>query len=210
MTTIESEGTRAFSMRKIAKSLGVSPGALYPYVGSKEKLTEALIDSLFQQVDTKIFEADGWLDAIRAMALQLRSIFLRHGDIAKLTFGRIPMGPNFASVLELMIASVTKEGLPPQLAFYIGDLIGLYVAAAAYEDYLRSDMNEDTPRIQDSVDAFRQFLNSLSPLQYPNIQLAMSKPWNSNLDRFELGLDVLLTGMQRTFSELQLDESSQT
>lgn len=48
MSIIESEGTKAFSMRRVAHSLGVFAGALYPYVGSKEKLTEALIDSLFQ------------------------------------------------------------------------------------------------------------------------------------------------------------------
>lgn len=45
-------------------------------------------------------------------------------------------------VLELRIASLAKEDLPPQLAFYAGDLVGLYVAATAYEDLLRSDIND--------------------------------------------------------------------
>lgn len=188
-------------MRRIGHELNVSAGALYPYIGSKENLTQALIDAMFREVDLKIFETDKWQDALRSMGLELQRIFLKHQDLVSLTLGRIPMGPNFAVVLENVMSTLIKNGLPGRLAFYAGDIIGLYTAAFVYEKYLQQSGTNETPTGEATVNAFRAFLTSLPEEKFPNIHQAALEHWNSEIDRFQLGLDILILGLERTFDK---------
>lgn len=200
---IDSKGLESLSMRYLAKYLGVSAGALYPYVGSKEELTRALIDEAFGEVDLSIFDCTDWQTSLRSMAIEMRNIFLKHRDLVKLTLGRIPMGPNFAHVLEKMIRCLVDSGLPSHLAFYAGDLLGLYISASVYEQYLQAHQEDDTPTVEESVSAFREFLKSLPQSEFPLVHQASSQDWDLSCDRYTLGIDVILSGLNQTFQNYQ-------
>lgn len=201
---VDQEGLGCLSMRRIGRELNVSPGALYPYIESKEKLTQALIDSIFYEVDLNIFESSHWQESLRSMGQELRRIFLKHQDLVSLMLGRIPMGPNFAVVLEKMMASLVKNGIPGYMGFYAGDIIGLYTAAFVYEEYLQKSGERETPTGEQNVNDFRDFLVSLSEKDFPQIHLAARQHGqNKDVDRYQFGLEVLILGLERTFGKIK-------
>jgi AcrR family transcriptional regulator len=199
---VDNEGLQSLSMRRVGKELNVSPGALYPYIESKEKLTQALIDAIFQEVNLEIFNTTKWQQSIRSMGQELRRIFLKHQDLVSLTLGRIPIGPNFAIVLEKMMATLVSNGVPGYLGFYVGDIIGLYTAAFVYEEYLQKSGENQTPTGEQNVSDFRDFLASLPEKEFPNIhRAAVDHNNNKMVDRYEFGLDVLIQGLEATFEK---------
>lgn len=203
---VDKDGLSGLSMRRIGQQLSVSAGALYPYIESKENLTQALIDAMFKEVDLEIFDCDKWQVALRAMGQELQRIFLKHKDLVSLTLGRIPTGPNFALVLEKMMESLSKNGIPVYLGFYAGDIIGLYTAASVYEKYLQQSGINETPTGEANVSAFRAFLTALPEEKFPNIHKATLEPFNTQIDRFQLGLDIVILGLERTFeNQAKLD-----
>lgn len=199
MELVDSRGLNALSMRNIASLLNVSPGALYPYIDSKENLVHLLIDELWKDLDLSVFENQNWQLATREMAIQMRQIFSQHQDLVKLTLGRIPMGANFALVLEGLISRFHKDGLPAFFAFHAGDLIGLYTAAFVYEEYVQK--GTDSPSGEEKVSEFRKFLTELPEQDFPHIHSAVTQPWGEHLDRYTLGLDVIIAGLDATFTK---------
>jgi hypothetical protein len=137
----------------------------------------------------------------------MRDVMNRHRDIARISLGRIPSGPAIARMAEWQFELLKPAGLPDQVIAYVGDLLGLYVGAYAFEESLglASPTGEDLPPEQ-IVGMIRDYLLSLPPERYPHTvaaaDLLMGGPPE---DRFEFGLDVILRGLASYARDAQGD-----
>ena len=81
---------------------------------------------------------------------------------------------------------------------YLGDLLGLYVGAFAFEESLglASPTGEDLPPEQ-IVQMFREYVQSLPADRFPHTRSAVDLLFGGDQDeRFEFGLDVIVRGVQ--------------
>ena len=67
---LRAQGTDQFSMRALARELGVSPMALYHYVPSKEELLDKVRNAVLLKVPTPEITSDSWEAQMRAYALE--------------------------------------------------------------------------------------------------------------------------------------------
>jgi TetR/AcrR family transcriptional regulator, tetracycline repressor protein len=119
-------------------------------------------------------------------------VFRRHPGVAALTLGRVAVTPSMLAMGERILAELRQAGIPDQVAAFVGDLGGLYVAAFAYEQ----DVSPMTGREQDFLGQFTAWLRSLPADSFPNILAVADKlTAGSSDDRFEWGLDVLVRGL---------------
>jgi TetR/AcrR family tetracycline transcriptional repressor len=127
----------------------------------------------------------------------MRRVLTRHRDIARVTLGSIPAGPNTLVVVEWMHALLREAGLPDRVVALVGDLAGLYVGAFAYEESLglASPTGEELPPEQ-VLAMLRDYWSSLPEERFPHTLALLEVLFEGGPDeRFEFGLDVIVRGL---------------
>jgi len=222
LSLIDDGGLEDLTMRRVAERLQASAGALYGHVANKQQLLELLLDRVFEGVVIPAPDPDRWQEQIKDTCRTLRERLRSHGDLARVMFGRIPIGPNFIRLLEQQLGFWDEIGLPAKAAVYLGDLLGLYVAAFAFEESLwgregeRADAARPpgsgaggpaiAPAIEDedsepaSIDSVLErvdgYLSALPADRFPNIAAKRELMLGIGAEeRFELGLEIILQGV---------------
>ncbi|MDA3625462.1 TetR/AcrR family transcriptional regulator C-terminal domain-containing protein [Saccharopolyspora sp. WRP15-2] len=98
------------TMRAIASRLGTrSPMALYRYVGSKDGLTDLMVDEVYGEITVP--PPGDWRTCLREMGLSAWAAVQRHPWFARLAFSRPPLGPNALRLYDSALAAVDELGL---------------------------------------------------------------------------------------------------
>jgi AcrR family transcriptional regulator len=98
------------TMRALAARLGArSPMALYRYVGSKDGLTDLMVDQVYGQVTVP--RGAGWRPALRGLGGTAWDAVQRHPWFARLAFARPPLGPGAIGVYDSALAELEPLGL---------------------------------------------------------------------------------------------------
>jgi AcrR family transcriptional regulator len=203
LAIVDTEGLDALTMRTVAATLRTGAASLYAYVGSKEELIELVVDRVIGEVRFADHpDPSRWVAELKDVAREMRRVFASHGDLARATFGRIPLGENALTGAERMLALVRAGGLSDRIAAQMVDLLSLYVMGIAYEDSLTA-MNPTTPDDQSRfMTEMRTYFASLPSERFPNtVALAEELTAGDREERFEFGLDVLIRGLITVSSE---------
>ena len=134
----------------------------------------------------------------KTVGREMRRVLTSHRDIARVSLGAIPVGPNVLRVVEWMHALLRGAGLPDRVVAFVGDLFGLYGAYSFEESLgLASPTGEDLPPEQ-VVAMLREYWESLPPSLFPHTIALLDHLFEGGPDeRFEFGLDVIVRGSRR-------------
>jgi AcrR family transcriptional regulator len=194
---VDRDGVDALNMRRVADDLDTGPSSLYAHVRNKEELLELIFDRVIGELHLPVPDPTRWQEQLKEFARECRALMKRHNDIAKVTLGRIPMGPNALRWVEWSLGLLRAAGVPDRVAAYTGDLFGLVIGAYAYEESLalRSPTGEDiTP--EEYFAMVRNYWSSLPPDRYPNTVAMVDVLFSGDPDeRFDFFLDILLAGL---------------
>jgi TetR/AcrR family tetracycline transcriptional repressor len=197
LRVVDREGVEGTSMRRIADELGTAPSALYWHVRNKDELLQLVLDRVAAEIELPPLDPEHWQEQLKALARQMRRVLTRHRDIARVTLGAIPVGPNILLVVEWMHALLREAGLPDRSVAFFGDLASLYVGAYAFEESLglASPTGEDLPP-EHVVAMLREYWESLPPARFPHTLALLDNLFEGGPDeRFEFGLDVIVRGL---------------
>ena len=196
---LDAEGLEAVTLRRVAHELGVGAASLYAYVDSKDVLVELMLDHVLGEVElSDLPDARAWQEQIKDVIRRVHATFVAHGDIGRATLGRIPSGPHALHGMETMLAVLRHSDLPDQVVAYAGDLIGLLVGAAAFEDSLFRESGVGFDEMLRFVGEFRRYLESLPADRFPNlVELAgpLTRVSPDQDERFEFMLKVIVDGL---------------
>ncbi|HET9499763.1 MAG TPA: TetR/AcrR family transcriptional regulator C-terminal domain-containing protein [Marmoricola sp.] len=197
---VDAEGVDAVSMRRVAAEFDTGPASLYAYVANKDELLRLVLGRVIDAVELPADEAD-WQQVVRTWAHNARDEFLRHNDLARLTFAHIPTGPKMLEAAELVLGAMIRGGVPAQVAAWAMDITSLYVAADAYEGWLLAQrFADDSGRDPEEVgrEHFERQLQDFAeapPGRYPYVtgNLAALMVGGSD-ERFSFAIDMLIAG----------------
>jgi AcrR family transcriptional regulator len=105
------EGLEAVTMRRLAKSLGVGPMALYTYVPGKAELLDLMLDAVYHELPRAPWSGDGWRERLSAVARDNRALFDAHPWAAAISTGRPPLGPGLMAKYEHELSALEHAGL---------------------------------------------------------------------------------------------------
>lgn len=201
---IDAEGIDALSMRRVAQEFGTGAASLYAYVANKDELMELLVDWVMGEVVDRWHgpepTADNWRELVKDTLRLSRQVLLEHRDLAKAFISRVPFGPNGLHAVELQLSILRAGGLPDEIAAYAGDLLGNYLVIEAIEEQMWRTRFPDVEGadLREKMDEIRDYLQALPVDRFPNlVRLAgpMMNQEGDGLDRFELGLEVIMRGL---------------
>ncbi|GAA2841961.1 TetR/AcrR family transcriptional regulator [Kitasatospora paracochleata] len=119
---LDRDGVQAFSMRKLAAELDVTPMSVYWYVDNKDELLELALDEVLGEIRTPPLDDGDWRGHLHALAHEYRRCFHRHPWAAQLASQFLALGPNALHLSTSAIGAITRSALPPEQA---GAALGL-------------------------------------------------------------------------------------
>lgn len=194
---LDRDGLDGLSMRRVAEELGAGVASLYWHVRNKEALLGLVAERLTAEIDLPAPDPSRWREQLALLAGEMRAIFHRHRDSARITLGRVPVGPDLVRVNEWLFTLLKPAGIPDRVIAYFGDLASLYVGAYTFEESLGLASPTGEDMAPDRILAmFREYLLSLPADRFPNVHRAVEDIVGGDADdRFAFGLEVILRGI---------------
>ena len=194
LRVMESGGTEAFSIRGVAKELGVGPMALYTYFRSKDDLFDAVRNQLLGELPSPA--ADGpWQDQVREVCRNLRLLMLEHPCLAQLLAGRPLSGHETAATAESLLRVLRSAGLDPASAARTHTTLFTFVLGATTWELQMATEQQDPDRSR----RLRATMETLSATEYPTVvELARELAATTGGDeQFDHGLDLVIAGLEQ-------------
>ncbi|GAA4451637.1 TetR/AcrR family transcriptional regulator C-terminal domain-containing protein [Phytohabitans houttuyneae] len=109
----DEHGLAAISMRAVARRMGLTSMALYPYVGTKDDLLDGLVDRLLAGLlpDPAAATA-GWRERLRAIARAARALASAHPGAYPLLMTRPSATPDAMRAVDLIYDALLDAGVP--------------------------------------------------------------------------------------------------
>jgi AcrR family transcriptional regulator len=199
LKVLDREGLSAMSMRRVAQELGTGPSSLYAHVTNLRELEELIFDRVTGELQLPTPDPARWQEQLHDLLFDAIELMRRHPGVARLGFGRIPTRENAMRMSETILGLLHAGGIPKQAAAWAVDTLGLFITAAAYEEYVQLEEGQTEENMRGWFEEFHQYLAALPMEKYPNIVWAspfMAK--GSGDDRLRFGLRLLISGLAAT------------
>lgn len=197
LRVLDADGIGGLSMRRVGEELGAGAASLYWHVRNKEELCQLVFERVSAGVELPEPDSSRWQEQLRAVAGGMRHALASHRDVGRLSLGRIPAGATFAVFTEWLFTLLGPAGIPERVIARLGDLLGLYVGAHAFEESLgvASPTGEEVPP-EEVVAMLRGYLASLPEDRFPRTRAAAGLLFGGGPEaRFAFGIDVILRGL---------------
>lgn len=162
-------GIGDLSMRRLARELELTPGALYWHFADKQALLGAVADRLLTPVRAAGSGAgcgEGWQNRIEELCRRLRDALLSHTDGAELVSASLAAGrsPRIEAVTAALAAAAAEGGLDPEQSELAARSILYYVLGFTVDEQSRrqwdaagasvaaTDLGADGPRARPDRD----------------------------------------------------------
>ncbi len=188
------EGVNGLSMRRLAGELGAGAMSLYHYVASKDELLDAMIDSIYEEIELPPEEID-WQSAIRRRALSARQVLVSHPWAIGLLESRTSPGPANLRHHEAVFACLRRAGFPILMATHANWLLDSYVYGFALQE---ASLPFDTAG-ELSVMITDVYLPQLLPEEFPYLNesaAALVAAGYDPAEEFIFGLDLILSALE--------------
>ncbi|MEN3318488.1 MAG: TetR/AcrR family transcriptional regulator, tetracycline repressor protein [Mycobacterium sp.] len=117
-TLLDSYGIADLTMRRLARELEVSPGALYWHFANKQQLLGAVTDRILEPAADDV--PGGWRDRVAGICVRLRDALLSHTDGAELVSASFAAGQSEAMVR--ILVKLTDAAVDAGVALAQADL----------------------------------------------------------------------------------------
>ncbi len=192
-------GLEALSMRKLGQELGVEAMALYHHFANKDDLVDGMVDLVFTEIELPDSGPD-WRSAMRKRAVSVRDALLRHRWAIGLMESRRAPGPANLRHHDAVIGSLRAGGFDIAMAAHAYSLLDSYIYGFAL-----TKMNLPFQSSEEVGDVAEAMLAPFPAGEYPHLLEILTdhvmQPGYDYGDEFELGLDLILDGLERMRNE---------
>ena len=188
---VDERGADALSMRSLAQRLGSGTATLYRHFANRSELVAMMVDRMLGEagLDADALTALPWEEACISFAQNMFDALGRHGNVASLFMGHVPMGPNALAQRELILSLLLDNGFPPVAAAHAYATLSRYVLGFAIQQSGSTAAEHDAKLTA----AFHE----LDPSRYPaTVAVADDLPVPLE-EEFAYGLRLIIAGLDR-------------
>ncbi|TQM26067.1 TetR/AcrR family transcriptional regulator C-terminal domain-containing protein [Nocardia bhagyanarayanae] len=159
---LDQYGLADLTMRRLASSLQVQPGALYWHFPNKQALLGAVADRILAPMEDPV-TADEWSGQISELAHRLRDCLLAYRDGAELVSSTYASRLTTSKGRERLASAAIRAGMPRQEAELAAFTLLYYVLGQTVDEQSRMQMDsagalpEDSTPIDETPDATARF-----------------------------------------------------
>ena len=187
-------GLEEFGMRRLAQELGVVPMALYKHVANKEELLNGMVDIVFAELEAPSAELD-WRSAMRRRAISARDALKRQSWAIGLIETAAPGLANLRHHDGVM-GAYGRAGFSFPTAIHAYSVQDAYIYGFALQ---KKTLGSETPQSggEAAQPRPRRSARSTNTRYLAGVATRLSETGYDNATEFELGLDLILDGLDR-------------
>ncbi|MBF6330094.1 TetR/AcrR family transcriptional regulator C-terminal domain-containing protein [Nocardia transvalensis] len=176
---LDQYGLADLTMRRLATSLGVQPGALYWHFPNKQALLGAVADRILAPMDEAVATED-WAEQIGELAHRMRSCLLSYRDGAELVSATYASRLTTSKGRERLASALIRGGMTSEAADLGAYTLLYYVLGETVDEQSRMQMDSAGALAEES-----------SPLYEDT----------SATERFDFGLQLFLGGVRHLLGD---------
>ncbi|GAA1988598.1 TetR/AcrR family transcriptional regulator [Kitasatospora viridis] len=205
---LDAEGVTAFSMRKLAAGLSVTPMSVYWYVDNKDALLELALDAVIGEIRPQPLEDHGdWHRHLYVLAHEYRRCYLNHPWAAELSGRYLAVGPNAMLFSSSAVHALTRTGLTGD---QLGGALALVFQYAYAFALVETQWNRRVKLAGTDEDVlYRQMLGLLSQAdpRHQEFEELLGYDREKSIEaarnrQFDQGLEMALAGIEATVDRL--------
>ena len=192
---VDQDGLDALTMRRLAEQLKVDPMSIYNYVDGKDGLLGGVAEALWQEVELAPAKG-GWKQVLRSFAVSLRDLARAHPQ-AYILFCRACLTEPALRRMEVSLLALERAGLDrPRAAEMLRTLFSYAVGYALLE------LSAAAPTGSTELERLVNLTRSV-PREAPAhlVEVARLIADCDMDDQFQLGLDLILSGLERSLKQ---------
>ena len=186
-------GIESLTMRKLAQSLGVEAMSLYNHVANKDDVLDGIVEAVASEMVATSVEGD-WKAAIRASAISYHETMLRHPWTSGLWMRQKP-GPSRLRQADSFLGCFRAAGFSSDLTYHAYHILQSHVLG-----YTQQVLNYRSLDTRQFADTAASFVQGVYAEEYPHFTEHIRQhmePHHEEESAFELGLDLMLDGLER-------------
>ncbi|MGA9358401.1 MAG: TetR/AcrR family transcriptional regulator [Mycobacterium sp.] len=190
---LDEQGADALSMRSLAQRLESGTATLYRHFANRSELVAMLVERVLGEIDidAQAVAELPWRQACMLFAQQMFEALGRHGNVAPLLIGHVPIGPNALAGREICLSVLLDNGFAPSVAAHAYATLARYVLGFAIQ--LSGSTSATAEGDAEASAAFHH----LDPSRYPaTVAVADELPVPLE-EEFEFGLRLIVAGLER-------------
>lgn len=201
MALADRGGIDALSMRNLASELGVEAMSLYHYVERKEDLLAAIGDRVMEEVELADPSGADWKNAVRRMAVSYHDALRRHPWIHGIGAAPTRVGQGRLRYMEWVLRTLREAGFSPRMTHHAYHILDSHVVGSSlWEAGIAAAIPKGA-----LPDLAKTVLERVPIAEYPyfheHAQQHIGKVTKGDRHPFELGLDLILDGLDRLRDE---------
>ncbi|WP_372594229.1 TetR/AcrR family transcriptional regulator C-terminal domain-containing protein [Actinotalea sp.] len=189
-------GVEAFTMRRLATALDVKPMTIYHHVPGKEQILDGIVDLVFAEIELPPAEL-GWRAAMRRRCMSAREVLNRHPWAPPLMESRTSPGPASLRHHDAVLGCLRGGGLSLEVTAHAYAILDSYVYGFTMQEAHLPFLGD-----VDLGELAEQVLRSFPAGAYPHFVEFTTRhtlqPGYAFGHSFEVGLDLVLDGLERT------------
>jgi AcrR family transcriptional regulator len=198
----DADGVEAVSMQRVAERVGLTPMALYRYVGGKDALLFLALDAAAGSPPPPLAPREAWRSAVERWVRCQFDTIAAHPWMARVPVSEPPLGPNQVAWMERLLECLAQTPLTPVEQLGILNLLGGFVLGhfRLYDDLTRGARVAGMTR----EEAERRYMQTIGQIvdtsNFPRVAAAFAAartdPSTDARADFEFGLARILDGVE--------------
>jgi AcrR family transcriptional regulator len=189
----DERGIDSLSMRKLAHELGVEAMSLYNHVANKEDLLDGIVELVASEIDLAS-DGDDWKTAMRRRVLSAHEVLSRHPWAANLWMASKTFGAARMRFADSVLRGLREGGFADELTYHGYHVLQAHVMGVTL---FEGTLDFDAAELEELATAF---LRDFPADDYPDLAEHIKQhmqPRSGEGSTFELGLDLILDGLER-------------
>jgi AcrR family transcriptional regulator len=190
----DASGVEALTMRRLGEDLGFEAMSLYRHVANKKDLLDGMLDLVLAEWELPDGEGD-WMDAIRRSALSVHDALRRHRWAAGLLMTGSHIRPARLRYMESLLGRLHVAGFDAETTYHVYHLLDGYIFGFSLWEIAYTTIPVDS-------EVASKLMQSIPWDDYPRLtehrDQHMSDGAHREVSAFEVGLDLILDGLQKT------------
>jgi AcrR family transcriptional regulator len=186
------DGIELLTMRKLGLALGVKAMALYNHVRSKDDILDGIVDLVLGDIDVPP-AGTHWKTAMRQRSISAHEVLLAHPWAAMLIMSRFNIGPGMTRYLDATLGRLREGGFSIEGALDAWHTLDSHLYGFTLQQLNLPFGADEAPQVSADV------LDGMPIDNYPHVVEIISHVMrHGRVEDFELGLDLILDGLERT------------
>jgi AcrR family transcriptional regulator len=185
----DAEGLEAVSIRRVAAELDARAMSLYDHFASKRDLLAAMNDEVVGEMLVSQPLPEAWRQAVAVTARTMFAVYARHPWAIFVTAERIDPGPNAIKLAKQMARALATLSLEHGDVWQLQGIVNDYVLGYSFRTV--TTVNPE---------GMEAAIAATDVVEFPELAALPDNLRNrSSIERFELGLQSVLDGLEQRF-----------